>query len=132
MDKSNTFYYIIGLFVFYLVAFIAHQVLLLDTYKNNITWDSLSYLILTICIVLPLSILFNEVELFGFKLKREFNDFKNDVSKTLSIMQNTVATSVKQQTNIKVDIDNKGSSDVNYQDNILDISELQREKEEEQ
>lgn len=132
MDKSNTFYYIIGLFVFYLVAFIAHQVLLLDTYKNNITWDSLSYLILTICIVLPLSILFNEVELFGFKLKREFNDFKNDVSKTLSIMQNTVATSVKQQTNIKVDIDNKGSSDVTYQDNILDISELQREKEEEQ
>jgi len=129
-DKSDTNKTII-LSVYYLVLFIIYQVFQKE-FGDEVVIDQFSSLILIIFIISPLFSLFNEIDFYGFKFKKEFNDFKERVSTKLDLFQNTLitlSTTLNQSTNLTINTSNGTTSDNKVIENPVTEAELRSEYE---
>lgn len=89
MSENNNTRQIILLSCYYVILFILYQIILYE-WSEKISFDRFSSLIFIIIIILPLSLLFSEIQIYGFKFKKEFDEFKESVFEKLNLFQTTL------------------------------------------
>ncbi|KGK97875.1 hypothetical protein LI82_08935 [Methanococcoides methylutens] len=117
--KSAT-HEIMSLAAYYLILLIVYQVVLYFL-GDIIVFDRFSSLILIIFIILPLFLIFTEIEIYGFKIKKELDEFKDSVVTRLDRFENTLTQSSNQYTTVIVD----GKTSEPKQIDLKDIDNLE-------
>jgi len=112
--KKNILKIIYGIFIFIiiLISFVLYQ-----TNSIQIKNDFISYIFLTILLVIILLPLAKEVQVFNIiKFKKDFDEFRESVENKLSIIQNTFISSINQNQLVQVitgEVDSKEIRDTN-------------------
>ena len=117
------------LFISYCILFIIYQVIL-NYFKEFITFDLLSYIILLIIIILPLFPHINEIKIGFLSITKKLDEFKQDVDERLLSLQTTFITSINQKQEQHLHIYDKGASELDSQNRAIDNDEVKRSMEE--
>ncbi|MEA3281027.1 MAG: hypothetical protein U9Q68_00420 [Euryarchaeota archaeon] len=115
------------LFISYCILFIIYQVIL-NSFKEFITFDLLSYTILLIIIILPLFPHINEIKIGFLSITKKLDEFKQDVDERLLLLQNTVITSINQKQEQHLHIDT-GASEWDSHKRAINNDEVKRSME---